>query len=156
MTVTTNVYVSRTFDCDRIELFDWLSNPAKIAQWFGPKNFRIGKVISDLTIGGSISIEMIPPNGHPFFVQGGYLEINSPESLQFSLRYVGLSSPPPDSVVEISLHKLNENRTKLYLVQKFKSIPSNMEKRTKAWNWMMERLNSLLIKIDKENPQSKN
>lgn len=112
-------------------------------QWFGPKGFSVGKVKNELVEGGSYSIELNRDNVS-FTIMGEYTRILKPESLNFTYRYSGLTSPPPPSKVRITLREINEKSTSLTLVQEFESPSPDMETRTVAWNYMLTRLESLL------------
>ena len=141
MTTQNKIYVNRKFNCAQSTLFEWLTNPQLIAQWFGPKQLTIGKVESDVQIGGNYSIELQKPNGQNIYIEGEYLELNSPENLTYTFVYRGMPTPPPDSTVKIILESISEKETQLNLIQEFVVAPSNMENRTENWNRMFTLLN---------------
>ena len=58
MVDTNKVFVNRTFSCNVDILFDWLTDPSLLVQWFGPEGFEVGEVKSNLMIGGAYSIEL--------------------------------------------------------------------------------------------------
>ena len=140
METITNVYVNREFNCSAAKLYKWLTLPTLIAQWFGPKKIIAINVEVDLVIGGKFSVQLMKPNNELFFIEGNYLEIQQPEKLSFSFKYRGLENPSPDSIVSISLKETSEGVTKLNLIQEFKTIPNDMEGRTNAWNYMLEKI----------------
>ncbi|WP_136466390.1 SRPBCC family protein [Flagellimonas onchidii] len=138
--MTNNVYLERIFDCSIEELFQWFSKPDLIAQWFGPKHLKVGKVNVNFNIGGTYSIELRKEHGNSFHINGIYTEIQKPIKIVFNLRYQGLTNPPPDSIVNIMFQQINPYSTKLLFVQKFDVPPPDFENRTKAWESMFERL----------------
>ena len=138
------VYVSRTFCCQADVLFDWLTDPTLIAQWFGPQGFQVGVVENDLVVDGEYSIELKKEPALSFKVIGKYTKIIKPTSLNFTYGYQGLASPPPPSVVRISLSTVDLETTSLVLVQEFDRPSSDLENRTTAWNFMLGRLNGFL------------
>ncbi len=142
--MTNNVYLERIFDCSVEELFQWFSKPDLIAQWFGPKHLKVGKVNVNFNIGGTYSIELYKEHGSSFHINGIYTEIQKPNKIVFNLRYQGLTNPPPDSIVNIMFQQINPYSTKLLFVQKFDVPPPDFENRTKAWESMFERLFQLV------------
>ena len=146
MMMTLNkIVITRKFQCGPKELFNWLVQPELVARWFGPKHFLIGTVHTDLRVGGHYSIELKSAN-HPFFIEGEYLEIEAPNKLVFSFQYRGLSSRPPDSIVRITIEEETENESLLSLTQDFVSAPSDMEKRTESWEYMVSILSKHIAK----------
>ncbi|MCE7991519.1 MAG: SRPBCC domain-containing protein [Roseivirga sp.] len=138
--MTNKVYVKREFNTSSTRLFPWLTEPELIAQWFGPKDFKVSSVQTDLSIGGSYFIELVKTNQAGFSIAGKYLVISSPVELSFSLQYEGLPIPPPDSTVTFKLTTLATNKTQLSMTQEFVTEPVgiDMSKRTQAWEYMLE------------------
>ena len=141
---TNSVYVNHSFACNAEALFDWLTTPELLTQWFGPKGYSVGKVENELVQGGSYSIEL-NNESISFTIKGKYTQIVKPKELNFTYNYVGLVTPPPPSVVRIILRELSEENTSLSLIQEFESPSHDMEKRTVAWNHMMTFLQKLVI-----------
>lgn len=140
MVTNNNVYVSREFGCSKPILFKWIVRPDLISKWFGPKHMVVKNAQSDLNINGTYSIELLRPDGISIFISGMYIEIEEPHKLKFSFRYSGQDNLPPESTVEISLEAIDPDTTKLSLVQKFETYPSDMEARTQAWKNMFKKL----------------
>lgn len=140
METQSKVFVSRKFNCTKTELFDWLTQPDLIVKWFGPQKMSAGKVVTDFRIGGNYSIELQKEDNNNFFVEGEYIEINEPDNLAFTLQYVGLPTSPPESIVKINLEETAVNEVLLTLTQSFTIIPLDMEKRTVAWEFMLQNL----------------
>lgn len=140
MNRNSTVYISRTFNASKNTLFKWLTQPDSISKWFGPRHLKIKNVENELRLSGNYSIELLKPDGTSFFISGTYTEIIEPDSLKFSFRYIGLSQVPPESIVHISLEEISPTNTKLFLIQKFETVPSDIENRAKAWENMFEKL----------------
>ena len=139
------IYINRKFNCPPEQLFDWLVQPQLIAQWFGPELLSVGEVETDLRIGGHYSIELQKPNDQSFFIKGEYVEIKKPVLLSFTFIYDGLPSCPPNSIVNIHIEEFANGQSQLTLSQEFMVIPTDMAKRTEAWNTMFEKLNGKFI-----------
>ncbi|MGX1929004.1 SRPBCC family protein [Flagellimonas sp. 2504JD4-2] len=142
--MTNSVYLERVFDSPIQELFQWFRKPDLIAQWFGPKHLKVGEVLLNFRIGGAYSIELQKEHGNFFYITGSYIDILEPNKIIFDLKYKGLSTPPPDSVVKMIFEQIEPKVTKLSFVQKFDITPPDFETRTKAWESMFEKLYLLL------------
>ncbi|MGI9551310.1 MAG: SRPBCC family protein [Aurantibacter sp.] len=149
MTTSNNVYISREFSCSKSRLFKWLVEPGLITKWFGPKNLTVKNVQSYLKVNGTYSVELLKPDGTFFYICGTYLEIEAPDKLKFSFGYSGLDRPPPESIVEITLKEINQTLTELSLIQRFETIPSDIDNRTKSWESMFEKLSEELRIVTK-------
>ncbi len=136
MEVANKIFINRKFNCLATELFDWLVRPELIAKWFGPKHLSVGIVKTNLRIGGKYSIELKKSDDKSFFIEGEYIEIDAPNKLIFSFRYRGLPFQPPDSIVKIDIKSISDSETHLSLVQDFVTVPSDIENRTRSWEYM--------------------
>ncbi len=142
MTSKNKVYVQRTFKCNQRELFEWLTKPELIAQWFGPEGFSVGEVKCDLVTGGSYSIDL-KSDRTSFTVTGEYIEIEAPKLLSFSYRYIGVEGRPP-STVTFKVSKIDDGNSELHMVQEFEIETPDFATRSKAWNFMLDRLVNLV------------
>lgn len=138
--MTNKVYLERTFECSIEELFRWLSNADLIAKWFGPNHLNVGDINVNFQIDGAYRIELKKENGSSFYIHGTYEEILEPTKIVFNLKYDGLLNSPPDSIVKFLLNQTTVNTTVLSFVQKFETVPSDMKNRTKAWEFMLDKL----------------
>jgi uncharacterized protein YndB with AHSA1/START domain len=60
------VVIARVVNADRETTFQAWTDPAQIAQWFGPEGFRIKTHQADIRPGGIWQFDMIAPNGTVF------------------------------------------------------------------------------------------
>lgn len=139
-----SVYIKRTFNCSAAELWNWIVEPSLLVQWFGPKRMTVGRVESDLRMGGPYSIELLKPSGGKILIEGKYLEIEPASKLTFSFQYSGIPSPPPDSIVRMSISEMEAGQCALSFVQEFDAVPADMESRTVAWEGMFLKLHGLI------------
>lgn len=144
MTSENKVYVSRTFECNARELFSWLTDPTRIAQWFGPEGFTVGNVSNNLSEGGKYQIELKKDDMIRFTILGSYLTINAPNKLAFTYDYVGLENPPPPSKVYFDLKEIGPDQTELSMTQVFEIQTPDFATRTRAWNYMLDKLSRLV------------
>lgn len=137
MTTQNKVYLQRVFNCTPEILFQWLIDPKRIVQWFGPQNTTVGAVSCNPVVNGQFSIELLRQTAPRFTCVGRYLTIEPPHKLVFTFAYDGLNSP--DSEVSILLTSKG-NQTHMAFTQSFETVPANMEKRTVAWEAMFTRM----------------
>ena len=144
METENKIFINRKFNCSAAQLFKWLVQPELVAKWFGPKELKVGAIESDLRVGGKFDIELIKPNNQHFFIGGEYLKINEPTKLSFTFQYKGLSTIPPDSIVEFRIHEVSALESELVLIQDFVSKPVDMENKTYNWEKMFRLLSELV------------
>lgn len=138
------VYLQREFSCDAEVLYQWLTQPQLIAQWFGPEQLTVIHVSNSIEIGGNYSIELKKADGLTFYIEGKYIQLISPSLIEFSLKYLGLPSTPPKSIVTMKLGVINPGLTQLNLKQVFEFELADMESRTKGWEYMLGVLESFV------------
>jgi uncharacterized protein YndB with AHSA1/START domain len=97
-------------------VFQALTDPAKLAKWWGPSGFTTPEIDLRLFVGGSYRFGMQPPDGELFHLVGEFIEISPPSRLSYTFRW---EEPDPDdreTVVRLSLDAVGE-ATKLSLSQ---------------------------------------
>jgi len=139
------VYLKRELGHPIDLIFNALTDPVSIIQWFGPLNTHTKSAEVDLRLGGQYSFEIVPEQGANFYIEGEYLIIEPLYKLQFTLNYRGLpKNTVGESIVTLTLATINQGTT-ISLKQELKVVPTNMEHRTKSWEAMMDRLSELTI-----------
>ncbi len=133
------VYLKRLFNCPPEQLFNFLTSPSLIAQWFGPQHLTVESVESELKTGGTYCIKMLKENEAVFSITGTYLAIQKPSLLQFSYEYLGLSGRPK-STVTFSISRIQNDQSELRMVQEFEAPTPDFETRTDAWKSMLEKI----------------
>ncbi len=76
--------LTRTLDAPRALVFEAWTDPAQLAQWWGPHGFTNPVCEADPRPGGKLYIEMRWPDGpsHPMY--GEFVEVVKPERLAFT------------------------------------------------------------------------
>jgi uncharacterized protein YndB with AHSA1/START domain len=90
-------------DAPRERIFSMLTEPAELAQWWGPRGFTTSQIELDLSVGGGYRFAMQPPDGDLFHLLGEFLEIDPPSRVVYTFRW---EEPHPDdreTVVMLSL-----------------------------------------------------
>ena len=78
------VVITRVFDAPRSLVFKAWTDPAHLAQWWGPKGFTNPVCEVDLRLGGTLRIVMRAPDGAEHPMTGVFREITPPERLVFT------------------------------------------------------------------------
>ncbi len=78
------VVITRVLDAPRGLVFKAWTDPAQLAQWWGPHGFTNPVCQADARPGGAIRIDMRGPEGTVYPMTGVYREIVEPERLVFT------------------------------------------------------------------------
>jgi uncharacterized protein YndB with AHSA1/START domain len=120
-----------------------LTEPDALARWWGPAGFTSPSVELDLRVGGRYRIEMQPPDGDAFFLEGEFREVAPPSRLVYTFRW---EEPDPDdqeTVVTLSLTGLGET-TELALDQGPFGTDGRLALHRGGWSDSLDRLTGLL------------
>jgi uncharacterized protein YndB with AHSA1/START domain len=88
-------------------VFEAMTDPQQVSQWWGPEGFTCPEVTLDVRVGGAYRIAMQPPEGELFHLVGEYLEVQAPSRLAYTFRW---EPPDPDdreTVARLALHGRN-------------------------------------------------
>ncbi len=141
--MSNTVYITRVVRHSIDKVFDALTNPELVLQWFGPIEMETTSANIDLKVGGEYTFVIQRPDGSDFRIRGEYKEISPPEKLVFTAQYTGLGNASDIiSIVNIDL-RVTDNGTEISLSQAFDLIPADIERRTKSWELMFERIEAL-------------
>ncbi|MBA2247950.1 MAG: SRPBCC domain-containing protein, partial [Chloroflexia bacterium] len=118
--------MTRTFDAPRELVFTAWTDPAHLAQWWGPHGFTNPVCEVDLRPGGAWRIDMQGPDGTIYPNKGVYQEIVPPERLVFSdVVDEGADAwgeqAPPSSISTVTFAEL-DGRTTVTMVTRLQSI----------------------------------
>jgi len=75
--------------------FKAFTDPGELARWWGPQGFSIPTLDFQPQAGRSYRIEMEPPDGDSFFLNGEFREVDPPARLSFTFVW---EPPDPDDV----------------------------------------------------------
>ncbi|WP_101295976.1 SRPBCC family protein [Halegenticoccus soli] len=76
-----DVTIVRTFDAPRERVWEAWTDPAQVAQWWGPEGFTVPRCELDVRPGGTFHIDMEAPDGTVFPSRGVFDEVIEPEQL---------------------------------------------------------------------------
>jgi uncharacterized protein YndB with AHSA1/START domain len=78
------VEIVRVFDAPRTLVWQAWTDPAMMAQWFGPRGFTSSVPQLDVRVGGALRIVMHGPDGNDYPMKGVFTEVRAPERLVFT------------------------------------------------------------------------
>ena len=78
-----SVVITHVFDAPRALVWRAWTEPAMLAQWFGPRGFTSSVPELELRVGGALRIVMHGPDGKDYPMKGVFREIVPPERLVF-------------------------------------------------------------------------
>lgn len=94
MTVTTpsdrEIVLTRVFDAPRPVVFQMMTDPHLIPQWWGPHGYTTIVDKAEMKVGGAWRYIQRMPNGEETAFRGVYREITPPERLVFTFEWEGL------------------------------------------------------------------
>jgi uncharacterized protein YndB with AHSA1/START domain len=108
--------MARVLPGPRPLVFEFLTDPRRLATWWGPTGFSIPSLEFDARVGATYRIEMQPPEGEAFHLTGEFCDVDPPARLAYTFRW---EDPDPDDVeivAGLSLRDLGES-TEVVLTQ---------------------------------------
>ena len=95
--------MTRSLPAPRSTVWTAITDPDRLAAWWGPEGFRIPEIEFDPRVGGSYRIAMQPPEGELFHLDGEFRAVDPPSRLVFTFNW---DPPGPDdreTVAELAL-----------------------------------------------------
>jgi uncharacterized protein YndB with AHSA1/START domain len=86
-------------------VFEAMTDPNQVADWWGPEGFTCPEVIFDVRVDGAYRIAMQPPEGELFHLVGEYVEVSPPSRLAYTFRW---DPPDPDDQETLASLTLRE------------------------------------------------
>lgn len=117
-TADTSLTVRRTFDAPRERVWEALTDPEQLDQWWGPESYTTSTDEVDVQPGGEWRFVMTGPDGHVYPNLVVYDEIEAPERLAYTH---GSPNDPEQFRVTISLDAVGQRGTELAMVMRFPS-----------------------------------
>lgn len=116
-----------------------LTEPARLAEWWGPHGFRIPEVDINLVAGGRYRFRMAPPEGEPFHLSGKFLEIDPPWRLVYTFAWEEPAPDDTETVVDLSLASTGTG-TRVVLSQGPFLTEERLELHRNGWSDSFEKL----------------
>jgi len=135
--------LSWLLDAPREQVFRALTDPATLAEWWGPSGFTTPEIDLRLRVGGSYRFGMQPPDGELFHLAGEFIEISPPSRLAYTFRW---EEPDPDdreTVARLSLDAVGE-ATMLSLSQGEFATTARLDLHLGGWTESVVKLRQLI------------
>ena len=138
------VEMEQVLPAARPRVFAAFSDPAELAQWWGPHGFSTPNVELDLRPGGSYRFAMQPPEGELFHLAGEFVEVDPPARLVYTFRW---EEPDPDdreTVVTLEFAETGPRTTRIGFTQGEFRTAARRDLHEQGWTDSFERLRRLL------------
>ena len=124
-------------------VFEALTDPDKLAKWWGPGGFTSPSIELDLRVGGGYRIAMQPPEGELFYLSGEFREIDPPRRLAYTFRWEDPDPDDQETLATLSLRDQGES-TGLVLHQGPFATEPRRALHDAGWTDSFERLHQLI------------
>jgi len=140
------IVITRAFDAPIELVFDVLTKPDHVRNWFAPFEDKVTVCSIDLSVGGKYHIVFVTPDGTECSFRGTYLEIERPTRIVDTWLFEGW--PDAEAVETVELYETDGVTTvKLNLVFRDQSGRDHMNStdgQEDSWDKMEEYLKSLV------------
>lgn len=127
------LHITRRFAAPRETIFRAWTDPAELAQWFGPKGIEAREVKIDLRPGGSYSLKMYGTEGiYP--LSGVYREVMPPERLVFTWVWGHGEDDGIEMLVTIEFTETKDGGTLLTITHERLPNAETREHHNQGWN----------------------
>lgn len=109
------IVLTRSFNAPRKLVWEAVTRPEHVRQWYGCSAFTLATCDIDLRVGGSYRYTMRTPEGVDHTMTGVYREIVAPERIVHTERYETTGFTSPDAMVTMTLSE-QDGRTRLQTV----------------------------------------
>lgn len=133
--------LKRRFTAPPEKVFEAWTEPAKLAQWFGPDEGRVMHAATDVREGGLFRIVFVTLNGEQHDVSGVYREVVANEKLVFT--WTWRTMPERQSQVTVSLKAEGGNTILTLLHEQFFDEDARDRHRT-GWTGTLDKLEKYL------------
>jgi len=137
--------LTRVLPVEPSHAFEFFSDSARLARWWGPKGFSIPSLEFDPRAGAAYRIEMLPPEGEGFFLAGEFRVVDPPVRLAFTFRW---EDPDPDDVETVADLSFRERGdvTEVALSQGPFKTEARHELHRGGWSDSFDKLEALLAR----------
>lgn len=134
--------MTRVLDAAPPAVWRALTEPDEVVRWWGPAGFTTPSIDLDLRIGGRYRIEMKPPDGGAFFLQGEFRDVAPPSRLVYTFRWEDPDRDDQETVVSLSLTDLG-GTTEVALDQGPFATEARLALHEGGWSDSFEKLSEL-------------
>ncbi|MGH3879140.1 MAG: SRPBCC family protein [Actinophytocola sp.] len=126
--------LTRVFDAPRELVFACWTDPAHLAQWWGPAGYTPTGVEADAVEGGAWRFGMRDPEeGGEHWASGVYLEVVPPERLVFSFRWDPRENQPDEDTLVTITFADRDGKTEMTFHQSGFATVESRDGHTDGW-----------------------
>jgi uncharacterized protein YndB with AHSA1/START domain len=120
-------------------VFEAMTDPDQVAEWWGPEGVTCPEVTLDVKVGGAYRIAMQPPEGDLFHLAGEFVEVSPPSRLAYTFRW---EPPDPDDQETVARLALRERAgaTEIELTQGPFATEARRQLHEAGWTESLARL----------------
>jgi uncharacterized protein YndB with AHSA1/START domain len=141
MLAKPSLTLKRRLKAPPAKVFAAWTDPAQIAQWFGPDGAEILTAEIDARQGGRFHVTFTTPDGEDHDVSGTYLEFVRNKKLVFTWRWITL--PERQSQVSVTLEPDGKDATLLTLLHEQLFDEAAKTGHTRGWTQSLNKLEAL-------------
>jgi uncharacterized protein YndB with AHSA1/START domain len=135
--------LTRTLSASRPTVWDALTDPERLAKWWGPKGFTAPAVEFQPRAGEGYRIAMQPPEGERFHLHGEFREVDPPALLAYTFSWDPATPDDRETVVRLSLEDRG-NGTVVELTQGEFATEERLALHHGGWSESFEKLEAFL------------
>ncbi len=135
--------LTREFDAPLETLYQAFTNPAIMAQWFGPESMRVYRCEVDLELGGAWFVGLETASGEHRDVYGRFTLIDN-LALAFTWRWVYPGAPDTETRVNIVFESISRKRSRIHLTQQVFDSEDARNSHNQGWSSSFNSLQTYL------------
>jgi uncharacterized protein YndB with AHSA1/START domain len=124
-------------------VFEAFADRGELAKWWGPEGFTIPSLTFEPSAGEGYRIEMQPPEGDAFHLNGEFREVDPPRRLTFTFMWEPADPDDVETLAELSFRDL-DGSTEIRLVQGPFKTEERLALHRDGWGESLDRLERLL------------
>lgn len=129
--------ITRVFDAPHDLVWKAWTEPARLAQWFGPQGFTLPVCDVDLRAGGVFHFVMRGPDGRDYPANNVFLDVTAPHWLAFR---GSIDAVPGHTIVTLVTFAPCANQTKITMHQAFSFESDSTRGALIGWSQTLDRL----------------
>jgi uncharacterized protein YndB with AHSA1/START domain len=137
------VELTRILPAPRPEVWSAMTDPERLAAWWGPKGFTTPRVDFEPRVGGRYRIAMQPPEGDLFYLHGEFHEVDPPSRLVYTFVWEPPAPDDRETLVTLALEDRGE-QTAVSLQHGEFTTEERLELHQGGWTDSFEKLEDLL------------
>ncbi len=138
-----SLVIERTFNASPERVFAAWTEPAMLAQWWGPEGAKLPGALMEFRAGGRYRTAMTGPDGNAHVVSGVYREISPPRKLVFSWAWEENGKRGYETEVTVALEPLGKG-TRMRFVQEVFATTEMLEGHNLGWKMGFDLLDRAL------------